>query len=86
MILNNKTRLELVQFNEYDVSDLIELSKSVGWDYDENEIGTVISSGKIFGHKNGDGKIVSSAAIIPYDTTLASIGMVIVNKDFEALA
>jgi hypothetical protein len=85
MVTYNKTILELVQFDKYDVPGLIELSASVGWDYDEYEIGTVMSSGKIFGHKTAEGKIVSSAAIIPYDTNLASIGMVIVNKEFRGL-
>ncbi|MEH7253371.1 GNAT family N-acetyltransferase [Neobacillus niacini] len=32
------------------------------------------------------GKIVSSAAIIPYDTDLASIGMVIVNEEYRGLS
>lgn len=85
MHTDNKTVLELVQFEKYDVIELIKLSASVNWDYDEHEIRTVMSSGKIFGHKNPEGKIVSSAAIISYDTDLASIGMVIVNKEYRGL-
>lgn len=85
MHTDNKSVLELVQFDEYDILELIELSASVNWDYDEHEIRTVMSSGKIFGHKNAEGKIVSSAAIISYDTDLASIGMVIVNKQYRGL-
>ncbi|AJK89684.1 GNAT family N-acetyltransferase [Lysinibacillus fusiformis] len=85
MHTDNKTALELVELDQYDILGLIELSASVGWDYDEYEIRTVMSSGKIFGHKNTTGKIVSSAAIIPYDTNLASIGMVIVNKEYRGL-
>lgn len=85
MVKHDKTMLEFVQFHQNDVPGLIELSTSVGWDYDEREIGAVMSSGKIFGHKNTEGNIVSSAAIIPYDTNLASIGMVIVNKEYRGL-
>jgi ribosomal protein S18 acetylase RimI-like enzyme len=85
MHTDNRTVLELVEFDKYDVLGLIELSASVGWDYDEHEIRTVMSSGKIYGHKNSVGKIVSSAAIIPYDTDLASIGMVIVNEEYRGL-
>lgn len=77
--------LDLVEFDKQDVLGLIELSASVGWDYDEHEIRTVMSSGKIYGHKNAVGKIVSSAAIIPYDTELASVGMVIVNEEYRGL-
>jgi predicted GNAT family N-acyltransferase len=85
MHTDNKTGLELVEFDKYDVLGLIELSTSVGWDYDEHEITTVLSSGKIYGHKNAMGKVVSSAAIIPYETELASIGMVIVNEKYRGL-
>ncbi|WP_096185703.1 GNAT family N-acetyltransferase [Evansella halocellulosilytica] len=85
MVTCNKPILELLQFDKCDVPGLIELSASVGWDYDEKEIGTILASGMIFGHKNAEGKIVSSAAIIPYDTTFASIGMVIVNKDYRGM-
>jgi hypothetical protein len=74
MATDNNTILELVQFDKCDIEALIELSASVGWDYDEYEIKTVMSSGSIYGHKNAEGKIVSSAAVIPYDNYLASIG------------
>jgi ribosomal protein S18 acetylase RimI-like enzyme len=85
MHTDKNTGLELVEFDKYDVLGLIELSASVGWDYDEHEIRTVMTSGKIYGHKNAVGKVVSSAAIIPYDTDLASIGMVIVNEEYRGL-
>ncbi|MDI2588629.1 GNAT family N-acetyltransferase [Psychrobacillus sp. NEAU-3TGS] len=85
MHIDNEIALELMEFGKYDLLGLAELSSSVGWDYDEYEIRTVMSSGKIFGHKNAVGKIISSAAIIPYDTDLASIGMVIVNDEYRGL-
>jgi GNAT superfamily N-acetyltransferase len=83
MYTEDRVVLKVEPFNNNDVSSLIELSSSVGWDYDEHEIKTILSSGKIYGHKNPEGKIVSSAAIIPYDTNLASIGMVIVHSDYR---
>ncbi|MCR8848427.1 GNAT family N-acetyltransferase [Rossellomorea sp. SC111] len=85
MNTSNKSTLSLVQFDQKDILGLIELSESVGWDYDEPEISTVMSAGKVFGHKNAQGNIVSSAAIIPYETQMASIGMVIVNKEYRGL-
>jgi predicted N-acetyltransferase YhbS len=75
--------LNVERFNQNDVSRLIRLSSSVGWDYDEQEIHTILSSGSIYGHKNAEGEVVSSAAIIPYDTNLASIGMVIVHPAYR---
>ncbi|WP_231687660.1 hypothetical protein [Bacillus sp. CHD6a] len=60
-------------FQERDIPGLIELSASVGWDYDKNEIQTIMSSGKVYGYKIDEGVIVASAAIIPYGVNLASI-------------
>ncbi|WP_285396229.1 GNAT family N-acetyltransferase [Lysinibacillus sp. fls2-241-R2A-57] len=76
-------QLKLVLFDAKDIPGLIALSDSVGWDYDELEIRTVMLSGKIFGHRNAEGKIVSSAAIIAYDSNLVSIGMVIVHENYR---
>ncbi|KAA0547223.1 GNAT family N-acetyltransferase [Bacillus sp. BGMRC 2118] len=81
--MEKNTLLRLVEFDKHDIPGIVDLSTSVNWDYDEYEIGTVMASGKIFGHKNKEGKIVSSAAVIPYDHNLASIGMVIVHRDFR---
>ncbi|KON88170.1 acetyltransferase [Sporosarcina globispora] len=77
--------VELAELNHNDIPGLINLSASVGWDYDEYEVRTLLKSGRVFGHKNHEGRVVSSAAIIPYDTKLASIGMVIVHKDFRGI-
>lgn len=78
--------MELVELNGSDTKGLVDLSASVAWDYDEAEVGTLFSSShKIFGHKNPDGKLVSSAAIIPYDHKLAWIGMVIVHSNYRGL-
>lgn len=85
MTVHTKESLKLVEFTSNDIPGLIALSASVGWDYEYEEISTVLGSGKIFGHKNSEGVIVSSAAIIPYDDRLASIGMVIVHGDFRGM-
>ncbi|OAJ72576.1 acetyltransferase [Brevibacillus sp. SKDU10] len=75
----------ITKFEESDIPGLIELSSSVGWDYDRNEINTIMLSGNVYGHKNKDGRIVSSAAIIRYGLKLASIGMVIVRQEYRGL-
>ncbi|MFJ8064367.1 GNAT family N-acetyltransferase [Psychrobacillus sp. NPDC096426] len=81
----NITELFLEQFETHDILGLIDLSNSVGWDYDVDEVTTVMSSGRIYGHKNDEGQIVSSAAIIDYSSKLASIGMVIVREDYRGM-
>jgi predicted GNAT family N-acyltransferase len=83
--MNSCKALNLKILDENDILGLIALSASVGWDYDEHEIRTVLSTGKIVGHKNETGDIVSSAAVIQYGTKLASIGMVIVNRNYRGL-
>lgn len=82
----SKKSVELFELDVMDARGLIELSASVGWDYDEAEVATLLSSSfKIYGHKNSEGQVVSSAAIIHYDRRLASIGMVIVHSDYRGL-
>ncbi|MBB3908157.1 GNAT family N-acetyltransferase [Anoxybacteroides rupiense] len=76
--------IDCVTLSYEDIPALIALSTSVGWDYDEHEIRTIIKSGKIYGYKR-EGKVVSSAAIIPYDASLASIGMVIVHEAYRGM-
>lgn len=83
MSVYKKPKNNLVALEERDIPGLIALSATVGWDYDEHEIQIVMSSGKVYGHKNMEGEIVSSAAIIPYGSGLASIGMVIVHPDYR---
>ncbi len=83
MNVSERTITNLVTLEEQDIPGLIALSSSIGWDYDKDDIQTVMSSGKVYGHKTENGKIVSSAAIIPYGSSLASIGMVIVHQDYR---
>ncbi|KIL74498.1 GNAT family N-acetyltransferase [Bacillus badius] len=75
--------LPITGLHERDIPGLIALSKSVGWDYHTEELKTILSSGVVMGHKNEKGEVVSSAAIIPYDTASASLGMVIVNDQYR---
>jgi predicted GNAT family N-acyltransferase len=75
--------IKIKRLNESDIPSLIKLSQSVEWDYDVAEIQTVLNSGVIYGHKNKQGDLVSSAAILSYGNDLASIGMVIVHKDYR---
>lgn len=83
MEIAKETAFELHTVAKEDITGLILLSKSVGWDYDEAEVNTLLCSGSIFGHKNREGEIISSAAVMPYGESLASIGMVIVNEAYR---
>lgn len=83
IVVQSQIEFQICKFCKKDISRLIALSASVGWDYDENEIHTIMSVGTIYGHKTEKGEIISSAALIPYGNNLASIGMVIVNEHYR---
>lgn len=73
------------QFHSNDTQGLIHLSASIGWDYDEHDIQTIMSAGTVWGHRNDQGEIISSAAILPYRSGLSTIGMVIVDSRYRGL-
>ncbi|GIN90081.1 acetyltransferase [Siminovitchia terrae] len=81
--MQEQTGFLLDKLSMQDIPELIDLSASIGWDYDTPEINTIMSVGTIYGHRTEQGDIISSAAIIPYDNKLASIGMVIVNEKYR---
>ena len=74
---------ELCQLDRHDIDALIHLSASVGWDYDAAELNTLLTVGRMFGHKTSAGNLVSSAAIVPYAPTFAFLGMVIVHPAYR---
>ena len=79
-----KNGLILERLTEKDIPALIRLTKSVGWDYDREELSTIFSTGKVYGHRSQLGELVSAAAIILYDNdSLASIGMVLVSQEYR---
>ncbi|WP_169871388.1 GNAT family N-acetyltransferase [Shouchella patagoniensis] len=69
---------KIIELQTNDISSIVALSETVGWDYDKREVRTVLEVGTVYVIKNGD-YVIASAALIPYaNTGLASIGMVIV--------
>jgi GNAT superfamily N-acetyltransferase len=64
-----------------DASPLVELSNSIGWQHTLADWRTSLAAGTVFGHRDADGRILSSAAIYLYGSQLASIGQVIVRAE-----
>ena len=77
--------IQLSRLKEKDINDLIALSSKVGWNYDKQEIMTLLASGKAYGYLTEEKKVIACAAIIPYGSILASIGMVIVHPEYRGL-
>jgi predicted N-acetyltransferase YhbS len=75
--------MKLVQLSMEDTDALVKLSATLGWDYSPQDLRTIFASGIAYGHKTADGKLVSSAAIFPYERQLASLGMVMVDPDYR---
>ncbi|MED0962558.1 GNAT family N-acetyltransferase [Bacillus paramycoides] len=65
------------------IEDIAALSSYIGWDYNREEIETILNTGIVYGVVNEKEELIASAAIILYGETLASIGMVIVHPDYK---
>ncbi|WP_413381983.1 GNAT family N-acetyltransferase [Alkalihalobacillus sp. 1P02AB] len=78
-----ESNLTLTKCNMTDIPALIQLSTSVGWDYDQPTLQTVLKDGDVFGFKDQVGNIIASAAIIIFEEKVASIGLVIVKETYR---
>ncbi|HGH7179439.1 GNAT family N-acetyltransferase [Bacillus cereus] len=65
------------------IEDIVALSSYIGWDYNREEVEAILNSGIVYGVWNEREKLIASAAIILYEGTLVSIGMVIVHPDYK---
>ncbi|PTX64295.1 acetyltransferase (GNAT) family protein [Melghirimyces profundicolus] len=65
-----------------EIGAIVGLSENLGWDYSEKDVEGMMRSGVFFGHRNGAGKVISTAAIFPYGN-LASLGVVMVDPGYR---
>ena len=75
--------LPLVQFTSADAPLLLELSESIGWPHEIGDWQTTLAASQVFGHRDADGKIVSSASIYQFGPTLSALAVVLVREDFR---
>ena len=66
-----------------DIPALVKLAHAVKWDYNEEEVRTILALGPMYGHKDEHGRLLSSAGVIQYEGGITALGMVIVDPSFH---
>ncbi len=76
--------LKLELLTAQDLPQLGALSENAKWDHTPEDWQTTLTAGLVFGHRTATGKVVPSAAIFLYGDQLASIGMVMVQSEYQS--
>jgi len=74
----------LVQLSRLDGKAIMALTSVIGWDLGRTDWEAILAGGPLFGHKDNDGVLVSTAAIFPSGPTCAAIGAVMVHPSHQA--
>jgi GNAT superfamily N-acetyltransferase len=70
-----------VDLGKADIADAMLLSTEAGWNQTEADWEHFIARGRVHGLRNGDGRLVASAAELPFDGPFGFISMVLVTAD-----
>lgn len=54
------------RLREEKIGDIVALSSYIGWDYNREEIETILNTGIVYGVVNAKEELIASAAIILY--------------------
>ncbi|MCY8209035.1 GNAT family N-acetyltransferase [Bacillus subtilis] len=76
---------KLIKLHEEHTPSLLRLCRQAGWpDYGEQELALLVQQGRFFGYQNVSGDIISCIGLFLFGR-LASIGLVIVDKEYQRL-
>ena len=71
-------------YGEEDLAGLLRLSRAEDWPHTDADWRAILAAGQVFGHRNAEGAPLTSAAMVPYDSTdghtAISLGMIIVER------
>ena len=71
----------MIQFAPEDAPALLELSEAIGWPHELGDWQTALGASQIFGQRDADGKILSSAGIYQFGSELAALALVLVREE-----
>lgn len=75
--------LELIELTSDDIASCMMLSTEAHWNQIEADWQHFIAKGRAIGMRNEAGRLVASAAALPYDGPFGYVGMVLVTADFR---
>jgi GNAT superfamily N-acetyltransferase len=76
-------RLSMTRLDEADAADGLKLSSEAHWNQNEADWRFFLRRGIVLGLRDGDGRAVATAALLPYTDTDAWISMVLVTESFR---
>lgn len=75
--------LRLCELGPDDSAVLLALSDAVDWDFTPGDFATAFAGGRLCGHKDAGGRLVSAAGIFGYGPALAWVGIVMVHPAMQ---
>lgn len=70
--------LRITRLTTADIEEAVPLSDEAGWNQTADDWRVFIENGRTFGLRDGDGRLVASAAALPYDGRFGFVAMVLV--------
>jgi GNAT superfamily N-acetyltransferase len=64
-----------------DLDSLVALTEHVDWPHTRDDWSDFLACGRVWGHRDADGRLVSCCALFEYSAELASIGLMIVRSE-----
>lgn len=75
--------LAIVQLGPDDAREALVLSSEARWNQNEADWRFFLAAGTVFGVRDGDGRLIATAALLPYTSDNAWISMVLVTQNWR---
>jgi len=81
--MENSESLHMADMNFDDVNDGLLLSDEANWNQTDDDWRLFIRCGKTIGLRNQDGRLIATAAALPYESTFGFVAMVLVTEKWR---